>query len=361
MIALSKTRTLKGLDLTLSNKSNSPPLEDLFSMSNFYTSPAEMIPPGSLEFPSLKELTLDSSHLQHVNLPGRARLLDILGVNLESLSFSGLSPSGAFSILSSRCPKLLKLRVDRVCAAQDILSYSNPDLEELDLRRAGFLLYPGNYSLGEDPLLCGHLILFFSRLISLLPPHYEGCLSSFPSLKCVKYTPSFRCDSAQIEGLINALPAALFHLSLEAPSRTGDAVLDAVSKRLHILQSLSIQGSHELGTLSADALLQLGRKCLFLQSLEVSSAKSVSDLVFDSAAFMMLASFPSLKKIRVKYDAVTIKLLPDLLRQSDSLREVVLWERRRWIRPSEWVAMVAAVDSINKQFLSCTVELEPTL
>lgn len=116
-------------------------------MSNFYTSPAEKIPPGSLEFPLLKELTLDSSHLQHVNLPGRARLLDILGVNLESLSFSGLSPSGAFSILSSRCPKLLKLRVDRVCAAQDILSYSNPDLEELDLRRAGFLLYPGCYPL----------------------------------------------------------------------------------------------------------------------------------------------------------------------------------------------------------------------
>lgn len=143
LIALSRTRTLKGLDLTLSNKSNSPPLEDLLSMSDFYTLRAEKILPGSLEFPSLKELTLDSSHLQHVNLAGRARLLDILGVNLESLSFSGLSPSGAFGILSSRCPKLLKLRVDRVSAAQDILSYRNPDLEELDLRRAGFLLYPG--------------------------------------------------------------------------------------------------------------------------------------------------------------------------------------------------------------------------
>jgi hypothetical protein len=131
------------LDLTLSNKSNSPPLEDLLSMSKFYTLDGEQISSGSFEFPELHELTLDSSHLQHVNLAGRARLLDTLGLNLESLTFSGLSPSGTFSILSTRCPKLLRLRVDRVSAAQDILSYKNNALEELDLRRAGFLLYPG--------------------------------------------------------------------------------------------------------------------------------------------------------------------------------------------------------------------------
>jgi hypothetical protein len=146
LTALSTTRTLKGLDLTLSNKSNSPPLEDLLSMSNFYPSDDTMKKNShSLEFPQLKELTLDSTHLQHVNLAGRARLLDILGINLESLSFSGLSPSGAFSILSTRCPKLLKLRVDRISAAQDILSYRSVALEELDLRRAGFLLYPGEH------------------------------------------------------------------------------------------------------------------------------------------------------------------------------------------------------------------------
>jgi hypothetical protein len=146
LTALSTTRTLKGLDLTLSNKSNSPPLEDLLSMSNFYPSDDTMKKNShSLEFPQLKELTLDSTHLQHVNLAGRARLLDILGINLESLSFSGLSPSGAFSILSTRCPKLLKLRVDRISAAQDILSYRSAALEELDLRRAGFLLYPGEH------------------------------------------------------------------------------------------------------------------------------------------------------------------------------------------------------------------------
>ena len=112
-------------------------------MSKFYSLDGDQISSGSFEFPHLNELTLDSSHLQHVNLAGRARLLDTLGLNLESLTFSGLSPSGTFSILSTRCPRLLRLRVDRVSAAQDILSYKNNALEELDLRRAGFLLYPG--------------------------------------------------------------------------------------------------------------------------------------------------------------------------------------------------------------------------
>jgi hypothetical protein len=177
----------------------------------------------------------------------------------------------------------------------------------------------------------------------------------------VKYTPSFRCDSAQMEGLINALPAALRRLSLETPSQTGDDVLRAVSKRLHIINSLHIQGSHELGSISSDALQLLGRKCLFLNSLEITSAKSVSDLVFDSSSFMMLSSFPSLTKLRAKYDATSIQFLSSLLTQSDSLRQVILWERKKWISPQKWIAMLATVAAVHKQFPHCTVVLEPTL
>ena len=90
--ALSERKYLKTLELTLSNKSNSPPLEELLETSSVLlqsrTSEKDCM------FADLKDLKLDSSHLQHVNLPGRARLLDILGANLESLTFSGLSPAG---------------------------------------------------------------------------------------------------------------------------------------------------------------------------------------------------------------------------------------------------------------------------
>lgn len=109
MLALSSRKYLKALDLTLTNKANSPPLEDLLGLCSFYplasppnkenieniNSTSYQYNEGSSSlFPSLRELTLDSSHLQHVNLAGRARLLDILGLNLKSLTFSGLSPAG---------------------------------------------------------------------------------------------------------------------------------------------------------------------------------------------------------------------------------------------------------------------------
>ena len=370
-MALSTKRKLTALDLTLSNKSNSPPLEDLLAQSNFFQiNGHEQNNQSSLAFPHLKELTLDSTHLQHVNLAGRARILDILGSNLEHLTFSGLSPAGVFGILSSRCPKLLKLRVDRVFAAQDILSYKNKSLEELELRRAAFLLYPGKqyfdtFYLDLKTSFPCHVRQYLSlnnTFNSLLYPHFVGCLSNFPSLNSVKYTPSFRCDSAQVEGIINALPAVLCHLSLEIPSQTGNDVLNAVSKKLHLIESLEIQGSHELGKLSAESLLNLGRKCLYLSSFSVTSTKSVSDITFNGVQdFLMLCSLPSLKKMSVKFDDISIQYLPDLLTRSDSLREVILWERKKWIPTQKWNKMLRQIDSINLQFPRCKVVLENTV
>ena len=94
----------------------------------------------------------------------------------------------------------------------------------------------------------------------------------------------------------------------------------------------------------------------------VTSAKSVSDMCFSSgAAFMMLASFPSLQRLRVKYDDVSIGNLAGLLTQSDSLREIALWERKKWIPVKKWNAMMQAVAAINGQFPHCKVVLEATL
>ena len=178
----------------------------------------------------------------------------------------------------------------------------------------------------------------------------------------MKYTPSFRCDSAQVEGIINALPAVLCHLSLEIPSQTGNDVLNAVSKRLHLIETLEIQGSHELGTLCAESLLNLGRKCSYLSSFSVTSTKSVSDITFSGEeAFLMLSSLPSLKKMSIRYDSLSIQHLPDLLTRSDSLREVILWERKKWIPTRKWNEMLQRIDSINLRFPRCKVVLENTI
>ena len=104
-MALSSRKFLRTLDLTLSNKTNSPSLEALLgalksspenslSFKTDFSGYGKTSDIGPESFPDLKDLILDSSHLQHVNLLGRALLLDILGTNLEALSFSGLSPAG---------------------------------------------------------------------------------------------------------------------------------------------------------------------------------------------------------------------------------------------------------------------------
>jgi hypothetical protein len=122
LLALSSRKNLKILDLTLTNKTSSPPLEDILKSSVYAPlfqnnenntlakdhdnedingnqrienglENSSIIRQNQL-FPDLKELILDSSHIQHINLAGRAELLDVLGANLESLTFAGLSPKG---------------------------------------------------------------------------------------------------------------------------------------------------------------------------------------------------------------------------------------------------------------------------
>lgn len=232
-----------------------------------------------------------------------------------------------FSILSSRCPNLKKLRVDRASSLQDMCIYKNVLLEKLELHRSNFLLEP-------------------------------KCLDRFPILRSLRYTPSFRCDSAQMEGIIAASPTVLRELSIEIPSSTGNDILNAISRRLFILESLSIQGSYECGYFSQEAVLQIGRKCLFLNNLEVTSTKSVSDLKFDASSFMTLASYPSLKKLRLKYDDLLISHLSDLLNQSDSIREIIFWDRQKWVTQVRWEAMRFQIAEINKQFPSRIISLE---
>lgn len=230
-------------------------------------------------------------------------------------------------MLSSRCPLLRKLRVDRASSLQDLYSYKSNLLEELELHRSNFLLQ-------------------------------AKCLDSYPALRSLRYTPSFRCDSAQMEGIIAASPAVLRSLSLEIPSLTANDVLNAISRRLFLIESLSIQGSYECGVLSQESLLKIGRKCLYLKTLEVSSSKSVSDITLDVPAFSTICTFPSLKNLRVKYDLSLLDALPSLIRQSDTLRNITFWERKKWISSQKWDAMTKEIEKINAEFPLCRISLE---
>ena len=46
---------------------------------------------------------------------------------------------------------------------------------------------------------------------------HANTLDGFTALKRLRYTPSFRCDSAQMEGVVGAAPRTLESISLEVP------------------------------------------------------------------------------------------------------------------------------------------------
>lgn len=167
-----------------------------------------------------------------------------------------------------------------------------------------------------------------------------------------------RCDSGQMESIISAAPTVLNSLSLEIPSQSIDHVISAISRRLYLLKNLSIQGAYELGVIRSECIQKLGRKCLFLEYLEVISVKSVSDLSFSQEGFIMLSSFPSLKKLKIKYDDVSINSVMSLLKQSVSLCEIILWERKKWISDKKWKKMELIIENANKHYPNCIIKLE---
>eukprot|EP01038_Epipyxis_sp_PR26KG_P008150 gene8150-11031_t len=341
--SLSILGTIQYLDLTLSNKSNSPPLLDLLSsfqekqqiLNDRNNSSIDMINSSqenildrsypSIEYPfkTLKELILDSSHLKKVNLDGRAKLLEIIGKSLLKLSFRNLSPSYVFSIISNTtCPDLISLSVDYAKTLPDLISYQSNQLIELNLRRSNFVL---PLSLAE----------------------------SLPALKKLYYSAFFRLELSQIQVIIQSLPMTLSELSIEIPSALADGTLLAISKKLTQLQKLSIEGSHERGKISKNPLKKLGNRCQNLQELHIISAKSVDAIGFDSIqAFIVLGQdFPNLLSIRVMYEEYASMGLHNILSHYISpIREVIFWQRKRWMEASHWEIMEVTLLELRNLF-----------
>lgn len=161
-----------------------------------------------------------------------------------------------------------------------------------------------------------------------------------------------------METVIAASPSILKNLCLEISSLTVNDVLNAISRRLFLIESLSLQGSYEPGMLTRTSLLMISRKCLYLKTLEIGSLKSVSDINMDVESFMTFGIFPSLRKLRIKFDDSLISVASEMLRLSDSLETLIFWERKKWIPISKWATMQCKVNEINKQFPNRHIVLE---
>ena len=288
--ALAAKRSIESLELRLTNKSLSCSLDRILPRAL-----------GPEDFPCMRELVLDSSHLQHVNLAGRVRLLTMLGAGLEVLVLSGTSSAGLLRHLPALCPRLRRLRVDRIRSDSEIAGYKSDTLQELEVRRVSFVLPP-------------------LRL---------------PALRSLRYSSSSRLEPAQLEAMIASLPR-VSELTLEVCSRDADQALAAIGRHLPHLSRLTLDGSYEAGAVSAEALQTLGRRCP-LTALCVRSAQSVTPLALGEGAFLQLARLPLLEAAVVPYSDDLFADLFAVLSKSSNLRSLTLWERRKWLGTPKWL------------------------
>lgn len=320
LLSLAARKSIISLDLKLTNKSFSCSLDSMLPRSL-----------SAEHFPNIRELVLDSSHLQHVNLAGRVSLLTMLGKNLTALILSGTSSSGLFEHISKLCPNLKRLRVDRIKSAQDIASFSSTTLIDLDIRRVSFLLPP----------------------------------LALPSLQRLRYSSSTRLEPIQLEVMLAPL-SMITRLNLEVSGQEVDAAVLIISRALPLLTHLTLEGAYESGSLSVLPLDALRHRCLHLSHLHLRSPSSVTPLTFTEEAFLSLSRFPRLTNVLLMYSDSVFSVLFTLLSSSKSLRSLWLWERKKWLSAAKWLEIqhtLSVYSSVDFPHISLALkdilELEP--
>jgi hypothetical protein len=320
---LSTQSALQTLDLKLTNQTTSPSLDQLLDRSDLQ----HRLP--AFSFRSLTTLSLNSSHLQHVKLAGRARLLELLGANLLVLNFETLSPSGVFSILEQRCPQLVQLRVDKALPGPDFEIYRNERLQCLELFRCHFI-----------------------------PTKFH-----FPNLTNLKFSAAFRLEDCQIKLLARSLPSQLTSLWLEIPGNQVNFTLRHLARSApSALTSLVLEGCFESGTISTNILAAFGLRCSKLQALELTASKSMTSLKFESPDVLLELKtiFPLLTRLRVILDNIIMQGLPQFLadKESNSFLHLHVWAKRCWFPNSVWVSALRHFAELSQLFPSGNVHLD---
>ena len=320
LLALSHRGTIQSLHLTVSNRANSPPLVDV--IPNSLTS--EM-------FSNMRELVLDSSHLQQVKPEGRIKLLRLLGKSLTTLSFIGLSPPNPFFMLNQLCPALQHLRVDSIYALEEFSSFENHTITHLELCRANIIVK-------------SHVAL--------------------SALKIFRYSSNAAHPIEQYHHMIMCLPHNLVELSLEISSADASDILSTVSLHLSHLERFRLEGAYQRGIIGQQALFSFCQHCKTIRFLDIHSI-SVATLSFEEHAFRNLSYCPLLSHVRVMFEDVVLADIPVLLerlhqanasRLSPHQMQISLWERSRWC-PQSWAKMKEDVQRLSAMFPCAIVEL----
>lgn len=266
-----------------------------------------------------------------------------LGDQLLSLKFMEGAPFDVLQAVTRHCPVLQTLAVEGRQQLEDLQAFVCPSLTTLSLYETGCRL-SGSLAL---PTL--------QRL--------EFANSELDLPSSVQETMSF----------IAALPVGLKEVDLKVSCSFANPTITAIARRLPDLESLILRLA--LGHAGHDNLPQdisqrsmqiLQQGCPKLTSLELAG-EFVS---LESAAFIELAHFTQLRRLKTIYDDVLVDCLPRLLREAEYLEEVTFYENASDFLNEEelgagaaagvagaWEQMEERLQAISEQFPAVRIAL----
>jgi len=205
------------------------------------------------------------------------------------------------------CPHLTDLSVQGEQSVDNFMCFRRSNLRVLSLRDTAVRL--------ARPAL----------LVPSLQPFLD--LPSLHRLELVDQEHNLIVTEEDVRATVAALPAGLREIELRLNSSLANCALVTLGTRLRQLEALSLHLPDEDNVLlphniSQSAVRSLAAGCPALLSLEVTDGL----IAFDVDAFEALGGFRSLRRVKMPYDDDCLEALPAVLRESQSLEEVLFYD-----------------------------------
>jgi hypothetical protein len=315
--SMSSRGSIQKAKFTLSNKSRTPVLGALMAGS--------ILNPTS--FNSLRHLTIDSSHLTIVGLPGRAVILRAMGHHLDTLVLVGRSVSGIFVAIREHCPMLRDLRVDHVESESYFAQYSNPSLKILTLKRVGFM---------------------------------PSCLKKVcPNVERLSLTFTCHHSADAYNNFFASLPASVIALDIEMPGSLADSIIRAVGSHMPQIQEIRLRGAFDSGRIHCENMSSFLMSCPGLWKFEAGGSLSAFILTLDPCAVNSLSVGKKLTHITLRYEDRVAENFPSLLAQPNALTNITLWEQKKHLsEQTSWGEMSARMERVHDNYPNVSITLE---
>ena len=160
---------------------------------------------------------------------------------------------------------------------------------------------------------------------------------------------------------VKAMPQSLAELSFRMSSEFANIFITTVGLHLPNLQVLKLTMTDYQDVpnhIEPSTITTLRDGCPYLTNLEIID----SEIKFESSSFQLLASYPNLQKIRMRYEDDYLDFLPQMLKESRSLMHIEFFECQDDIIAEEgegyWVNMELKIDALVHRFPHIQITLQ---